>query len=89
MYIITIRSNYNEVHSKKVYNFLMIICKLDDLIWQHRANAKEIAKVTGISTNTLSRWRNNKTGAYEAKNISLICKYFNCKVSDLLEYVPD
>mgnify|MGYP002626428381 CR=1 FL=1 len=67
----------------------MIICKLDDLIWQKRTNAKNIAKATGISTNTLSHWRNNKVSAYEARTLDLLCKYFNCKISDLLEYNPD
>lgn len=68
---------------------IMIICKLDDLLWQNRVNAKDLAKATGISTNTLSRWKNNKNNAYETRTISLICKYFNCKIQDLLEYVPE
>ena len=67
----------------------MINCKLDDLIWQNRTSAKDIAQATGISTNTLSRLKNNKNTAYEARTISLICKYFNCQVGDLLEYIPD
>ena len=67
----------------------MIVCKLDDLIWQHKATAKEIALETGIGRNTLSRWRNNKTTAFDAKTLDLLCKYFNCKISDLLEFIPD
>ena len=67
----------------------MIICKLDDLIWQKRTNAKAVANATGISTNTLSHWRNNKIAAFEARTINLLCKYFNCQVADLLEYTPD
>lgn len=74
---------------KKVYSIIMITCNLDDLIWRNKTTAKDISKKTGISTNTLSRWRNNKTGAYETKNLDLLCKYFNCKISDLLEYTPD
>lgn len=67
----------------------MITCNLDDLIWRHRTTAKDIFIKTGISTNTISRWRNNKTSCYDAKTLDLLCKYFNCKVSDLLEFTPD
>ncbi len=67
----------------------MIVCKLDDLIWQHKTTAKDISLKTGIGRNTISRWRNNKTGGYDANYLDLLCKYFNCKVSDLLEFTPD
>ncbi|MBO6086877.1 helix-turn-helix transcriptional regulator [bacterium] len=67
----------------------MIVCKLDDLLWQNRTNAKDLSKATGISTNTLSRLKNNKNIAYEARTIDLICKYFKCKIGDFLEYIPD
>lgn len=67
----------------------MIICKLDDLIWQNKTTAKDIHEKTGLSESTLSDLRSNLTKGYEARTINLICKYFNCKVGDLLEYVPD
>ena len=67
----------------------MIICKLDDLMWQHRVTAKVISLNTGISRNTISRWKNNKTTGYDAKTLDSLCKYFNCKISDILEFTPD
>ncbi len=67
----------------------MITCNLDDLIWRYRTTAKDIFLKTGISENTLSRMRNNDTVRYDAKTLDLLCKYFNCKVSDLLEFTPD
>ncbi len=67
----------------------MISCNLDDLIWRHRTTAKDIFLKTGISENTLSRLRNNDTVRYDAKTLDLLCKYFNCKISDLLEFTPD
>ncbi len=66
----------------------MIVCKLDDLLWQNRTTAKDIFLKTGISENTLSRLRNNETTRYDAKTLDLLCRYFNCKISDLLEFVP-
>lgn len=64
----------------------MITCKLDDLIWQYRTSAKDIHLKTGISENTLSNLRNNNTKRYDANTLDLLCKYFDCKVSDLLEF---
>ncbi len=72
----------------KYYTFDMIICKLDDLLWEHRTTAKEVSKKTGISENTLSLLRNNNTTRYDSKTLDMLCSYFNCKVSDLLEYEP-
>ncbi len=66
----------------------MIVCKLDDLIWQNRTTAKDIFQKTGISENTLSNLRNNNTKRYDANTLDSLCKYFNCKISDLLEFEP-
>lgn len=67
----------------------MITNKLDDLIWQNRTTAKDIHKITGISEAALSNMRSNNTKRYDAKTLDLLCKYFNCKISDLLEFTPD
>lgn len=73
----------------KVYNFIMITNKLDDLIWQYRTTAKDVHLKTGISEATLSNMSSNNTSRYDAKTLDLLCKYFNCKISDLLEFTPD
>ena len=57
--------------------------------WQYRTTAKDIHIKTGISEATLSNMRSNSTTRYDAKTLDLLCKYFNCKVSDLLEFTPD
>lgn len=67
----------------------MIVCKLDDLIWQHRTSAKDIHLKTGISESALSNLRNNNTTRYDANTLDLLCKYFDCKISDLLEFEKD
>lgn len=67
----------------------MIIIKLDDLIWQNKATAEEISKQTGLGSSTISKLRNSKNLNISLNTINKLCKYFNCKVSDLLEYMPD
>ena len=67
----------------------MIIIKLDDLIWQNKTTAEEISKKTGLGSSTISKLRNSKNLNISLNTINKLCKYFNCKVSDLLEYMPD
>ncbi len=67
----------------------MIIIKLDDLIWQNKTTAEEISKQTGLGSSTISKLRNSKNLNISLNTINKLCKYFNCKVSDLLEYMPD
>ena len=67
----------------------MIIIKLDDLIWQNKTTAEEISKKTGLGSSTISKLINSKNLNISLNTINKLCKYFNCKVSDLLEYMPD
>lgn len=71
------------------YNFSMIIFKLDDLIWEHRTTAEDISQKTGIGKSTLSTIRNGKNLNVSLKTLDRLCKYFKCKVSDIIEYVEE
>ncbi|MBR1425475.1 helix-turn-helix transcriptional regulator [bacterium] len=67
----------------------MIEFKLDDLLWERRKTAEEVKMATGISAATLSNIRNGKNTNISIKTLDKLCKYFHCRVSDILEYVPD
>lgn len=67
----------------------MIILKLDDLIWQHRTTAEEITKATGLGKSTISKFRNSKNANLNVNTLNKLCKYFKCKIQDLIEYIPD
>lgn len=67
----------------------MIVIKLDDLIWQHRTTAEDIVKQTGLGSSTISKLRNSKNSNISLNTVNKLCKYFNCNVADLLEYIPD
>lgn len=49
----------------------------------------EVAKECGVSRPTLSKIANTKGYVTVTSNIDSLCAYFNCTVSDLLEYIPD
>ncbi len=66
----------------------MIVIKLDDLIWQRKTTAKEIAKATGLGCATISKLRNSKNTNININTLDKLCEYFNCKLTDLIDYVP-
>ena len=67
----------------------MIVYKLDDLLWQHRKTAEEVKEATGIGASTLSNIRTGKNINISIHTLDKLCKFFNCKVGDILEYTPD
>lgn len=44
---------------------------------------------TGLAKNTLARFAENKTDRIDFATLNKLCRYFDCAIGDLLEYVPD
>lgn len=49
----------------------------------------EVAQATGINRMTLSRMINNRGYSTVTDNLNKLCAFFNCRIQDLAEYVPD
>lgn len=49
----------------------------------------EVAQATGINRMTLSRMINTKGYSTVTDNLDKLCAFFNCKIQDLAEYVPE
>jgi len=54
-----------------------------------RVSLKDISEKTGIHLSTLSRIANQKAPNTTIGNIEKICRYFDCKIQDLVEIIPD
>ena len=54
-----------------------------------RVTMLEIAKSTGISRVTLSKMVNQIGYGTLTDHLDRLCKFFDCKLSDLAEYIPD
>lgn len=54
-----------------------------------RITLGSIAEVTGIKQPTLSRISGTRGYNTTTDNIDKLCRYFECAVSDIMEYVPD
>lgn len=73
----------------------MIRFRLKELIAEkefqerRRVTIAEISESTGIARNTLSRILNEPGWNARTKQLDKLCAYFDCRIEDLVEYVPD
>ena len=43
----------------------------------------------GIATSTITDWAKGDVKYLALSTLAAFCKFFNCKVSDLIEFIPD
>ncbi|KGM93629.1 hypothetical protein ADU90_06030 (plasmid) [Clostridium botulinum] len=65
----------------------MIIVKLLDLIKERGISLRSVAIETGMSYNTLHKLAHNKTNSIAYATIIQLCKFFNCRIEDVIEYI--
>ncbi|OZA07612.1 MAG: transcriptional regulator [Methylotenera sp. 17-45-7] len=49
----------------------------------------EVSESTGINRMTLSKMINHKNYSTVTDNLDKLCTFFECKIEDLIEYIPD
>ncbi len=54
-----------------------------------RVTMDSVAEATGIHRATLSKIAGPKGYNTTTDNLDALCKFFNCSLGDLAEYVPD
>lgn len=54
------------------------------LIFEKQVEQKDVAKALGVSQSIVSSWVNG-TRTPKMKNIDALCRYFNCKRSDIIK----
>jgi len=73
----------------------MIDIKIKDVMkakaaaWGRRVTLTELASATGISRMTLSRMMNNQDYSTVTSHLDKLCKFFECELHELIQYVPD
>ena len=67
----------------------MIICKLRVKRAEKNISQHELNEATGVRLQTISDMEQGKSKSYSSDNLSKLCDYFHCNVSDIIEYVPD
>lgn len=54
-----------------------------------RITMAEITEATGINRVTLSKMINQKGYSTVTDNLDKLCTFFDCKLEDIAEYIPD
>lgn len=68
----------------------MIVSHLAELMAKKKIrNVNRLSEETGIGTPTLYRLFDGTNTRIDYDTISKLCKFFECSIGDLLEYVPD
>ncbi len=64
---------------------ILLSTKLGEIRWSQA----DLARVTGIRPNTISELYHEFAERVNLRHLSLICEALNCKLDELIEYVPD
>lgn len=67
----------------------MIKCHLSTLMGERKLKLVDVARETGLHRNTITLLYGETAARVDLDAISKLCKFFDCKVGDLFEYVPD
>ncbi len=66
----------------------MIKCHLSRLLGERRLKIADVARDTGINRGTLTRIYHETAERIDIGVLDQLCEYLNCRVEDLLEFVP-
>lgn len=67
----------------------MIRIHLSRLLGERRWTQKDLAQKTDIRPSTIGDYYHELAERINLEHLDLICEALDCKVSDLLEYVPN
>ncbi|KDE67273.1 Cro/Cl family transcriptional regulator [Fusobacterium necrophorum subsp. funduliforme] len=67
----------------------MIKNYLSKLMGEKRYSIVEVAQKTGMSPTTISNLYNEKVKRLDFDTLEKLCILFNCRVQDIIEYIPD
>jgi len=67
----------------------MIKCHLARLMGEHKLKIADVARATALNRNTVTLLYKETAARVDFQTLNALCKYFDCEVSDILEYIPD
>lgn len=56
---------------------------------RRRVTLQEIAEATGLNRMTLSKLANHHGANVQTDALEKLCRFFGCRIEELVEYVPD
>ena len=66
----------------------MIKCHLSRIMGERKLKISDLSRDTGINRGTLTRLYHETAERVDIEVMDGLCKYFNCQLGDLFEYIP-
>jgi putative transcriptional regulator len=67
----------------------LIKCHLSRLLGERKMKISDLSRDTGINRGTATRLYHETAERVEIDVINALCRYFNCSVNEIFEYIPD
>ena len=67
----------------------MIKCHLARLMGERKLKITDVAAQTGLNRNTITLLYKETAQRVELDTMNRLCKFFDCELSDLFEYIDD
>ena len=68
-------------------NFVKLLARKQEAE-NKRISLSDVSESTGIAYTTLQRWERGEISRIDFAIVQPLCDYFNCKMSDLIQYSP-
>ena len=67
----------------------MIKCHLSRLMGERRLKVVDVARELGVHRNSITLLYNDTANRVELSTVNALCKFFDCEVGELFEFVDD
>jgi len=67
----------------------MIKCRLAILLAERKLRVADVVRATNLSKTTLHKLYNEQSTRVDFETINTLCKFLNCQVGDIFEYIED
>ncbi|OME41438.1 helix-turn-helix domain-containing protein [Paenibacillus odorifer] len=67
----------------------MIKIKIAEMLGKHKMSRKDLAEAIGIREATVGLLYKEEIKRLEVEWLDKLCKYFNCDLTDIIDYYPD
>jgi DNA-binding Xre family transcriptional regulator len=75
--------------AKKIRNNFKILRAQKEKELGRNLTYTEIYQITGVSPTILSGYATGSINRYDGDTLVRLCEFFNCSLSDLLEFAPE
>jgi len=67
----------------------VIKCHLSRMMGERKIKIADVARAAGLHRNTVTALYYERASRIDVNAIDALCRYFECTVADLFEYLPD